>query len=259
MPDEVTPEVAPVTDGQGVDAGQVTDLAGFQTPEELANGFKQVSGQVKELESLKGRQGNELGALRQQVAIQQGKLEGMQEAMSSRSQEQGPTESALYQQYEAGEIDMPTFLSQRDSIREGAIKKEFAGQLNQFKAQTDQEKYADQFIKDNPGYVEAYDAGALSEDMQKGYSAEHSWDRFKARELEGKYAELSGKMDEITKTAQQKGVQNGIKIEQGKKAAGSVLSGSGDPAARNTPSGVIPKTERVSAGVDLIRRMRSGQ
>ena len=61
-------------EGDGGEGGETGQFGGFDTLDELLADHSTIQGQVTSLETLKGRQGTELGDLRKTVAQQNGEL-----------------------------------------------------------------------------------------------------------------------------------------------------------------------------------------
>jgi len=245
--------------GEGTGSETPTTYGGFETPEALAAEYEKVSGQVKELESLKGRQGTELGELRTTLARLEGELEAYKSGAGGKGGESAAVDLAeLERQYDNGEITLAQFLTKRDAERDKIYDQRLKDGLTEFQREQDDKAYAAEFIRDNPGYVEAYNAGRLADDIAKGLSPQHAWDRYQLRASKEELESLKEQSRKAIEEAEKKGAQKGARLEKGSEAAAKVLGeGQGSFAEGG---GKTPRThsEQVAAGVELIQRMRSG-
>lgn len=242
--------------GEGAVQPQPKTYAGFQTPEELEAEYSRVKKEAEELTSLKGRFGNELGNLRAEKARLEGILQGIQTARPA-----GPsvTLADLDAKLQANDITLPEYLRQRDAIRDRETEQKLEKKFGGFKSEYEQEKYADQFIKDNPGYLDAFTKGLLAEWFDRGYSGEEAWTQYQLRQTAIERDVFKKQLEEKTNQAREEGIRAGTKIEQGKAPAGKVL---GDGAGGSfSQAGIGPKplrthSERVAAGVELIGKVQ---
>ncbi len=266
---------APIGDGQGEpgegtpagDGGQGGEgtpaYAGFGTPEELVTAHTELvatheglQGQVTELESLKGRQGTELGTLRQTTANLEGQIEALKTAQIPAASD---TLATIQTQYENDEITLGDLLVKRDAVMQGNFEKTLDEKFNSFQDSADRRTYEEKFIGDNPGYLEAYNAGHLTEDINRGMSGEHAFSRFGANQAQIKITELEAELQTKIKEAGDAGIQKGAQLEKGKLPSGKVLSGAGSGSFNAQGERVVPlsRAEQRQKGLELINKMRT--
>ncbi|HBJ75683.1 MAG TPA: hypothetical protein DDY86_09340 [Syntrophaceae bacterium] len=262
--------------GQGVDQGvrapegggepQPGQFAGFNTPEELAADYQSKMTQLKNLESLKGRHGNEIGQLRQQVAMMSGQIEAFKTMQPAAPQ--GPTIDDIALKLQNGDIDeaqaikMAYQLATTDAeTRLGKqLQNTLKTEIGKIQQQTAQEKYVATFLGENPGYKEAYDGGKLDTWLQSGMSGEEAWTHYQLQATKAELDTLKKQSDAARIAAENSGINRGIKIEQGKLAAGKVLSGQGGGqfAAAGGKYNLNDPNQRRQAGIDRLKQLRGG-
>lgn len=269
----VTTDAPPADSGQG-GRGEEASYAGFSTPEELAADYtaktEELAGlqsQIQNLESLKGRQGGEIGNLRQQLATLNGQLEGMRSAMPQASTA-GPSVDDVIAQYNSGEITEAEAFQKVATITaqttENNLKGHVASEIERFKAEAAQAQYAEKFILENPGYKEAFESGKLDQWMSRNpdgsvTGGEFAWAQYQLQAKDAELAAFKQQAEESAKAAEQSGIDKGIKIEQGKTAAGNVLTGKGGQfAASNGNFNLNDPTQRRQAGIERLKQLRGG-
>ena len=244
--------------GDGNDEGnKAPDYGGYDSVEDLVKAHQTTQTQVTELESLKGRQGSEIGALRHDLAEAQGYKEGVETQQATTKPVITRTE--IRAKLEREEISEDEALQMRDDLVKSETLAETRKMINENKAKSDHNKYVDQYLKDNPGYEKVYNDGLLNADIRKGYTAEHAYDRYEKREIAKKLEEAKTELKTKTDKAQADGVQKGVKVEQQKNQAGKVLSGDQAGTFRDAPQGqgTMSRQMQREKGAELIERMRS--
>lgn len=240
-------------DGQAETGPAKEDLGGYETVEALVGAHQTSKNQVAELESLKGRQGSEIGELRRDLSEAKGHIKGLE----TRNLTPVLTRAEIEQKAEAGEITEDEAANLQDealiSKMMGRTEKLIADQ----RAKDDHEKYVDQYMEDNPGYAKAYDAGLLNDDIRNGYTAEHAYDRHVSRENANMLKEKEAELKEKTTKAEADGVQKGVKVEQQKKEAGKVLGGGATSFSSENTHKALSRGEQRERARELVDRMRS--
>lgn len=249
---------APV-DGQGPDGengDNAPDLGGYDSVEDLVSAHQTTKTQITELESLKGRQGSEIGALRHDLAEAQGYRKGVE---TQRATEPTTTRAKIQSKLDNEEISEYEAQQMRDDLIKSETRIETRKMIDEAKAKSDRDKYVSQYLKDNPGYEKAYTDGLLNVDMRAGYTAEHAYSRFEKREIAKKLEETKAELKTKTDKAQANGVQQGVKVEQQKTQAGKVLSGQQAGTFRAAPQGqgTMSRAAQREKGMELINRMRT--
>lgn len=266
---------APVADpsegagGQGAGEGEgAQNYAGFETPELLATGFESLQAektaledQVTNLESLKGRHGNEIGQLKDHINRLTGQIEGMKTSESAAQTPATPTIDEIARQLDDGDITEADALKLVHkagiSEAEARMKGLVTSEIGKLKQENANEKYVAAYLRDNPGYQEAYDSGKLGPWMDQGQSGEDAWLNFQLQASKDEITSLKEKAKKATEEAEEKGLEKGIKIEKGKSAAGSVLSGK---TTQFTQSGekvdLNDRTQRNQAGHAYLQKLR---
>jgi len=233
-----------------------TDYAGFQTPEELAKAYQVSVKELNDFRSLKGKMGNELGNLKSEKARLEGMLEVMQKAKAS------PTIGMddLQKQLDNGDLNLSQFISKSNELMREEYDKRLDEKISTFQSQADRKAYIDQFIKDNPGYVEAYNDGRLSKWIDRGISGEEAWANFKAEQSTSELDTLKETVKTLEQQLKEAGVKVGTQLEKGKSPASKVLGPEGDGASfRQTAKEPITyrtNTERLDAGLAVLEKMR---
>lgn len=261
-------------DGQGGGEGEPTGYAGFETPEALAEAYQSTTGQVeslskqiKDLESIKGRQGNEMFQLKQQLAQMQGRLEGMNQQRQQAPAQRGPTLDDIAKQLESGDISEATAIRLASQITANDVQTRLGRQFQQqmqkeiggIHQKMEQKEYVRNFLAQNKGYEEAYTQGKLSPWLEKGMSGEEAWDKYQLQAKEAELSELRKQANQAAKKAEESGFDKGIKINQGKLAAGKVLAGKGGKMGQADGGyNLNDPTQRRQAGSELLKRMRGG-
>jgi len=264
------------TGGQGAGEPTPGQFGGFDTPEELATAYETQGGelttskeQYDNLRTLDGRRSTEVGQLRTQNATLTGQIEGMKTAAPAAvAAPTGPTIDAIAKQLDAGEIDESTAIrmSYKSATQEVETKlgAKFQGMLQteigKIQQQTAHDRYVEKFMTDNPGYKEAYETGKLELWTSQGMPGEEAWDKFQLQAKDTEIQTLKETAEEAAKAAGLDGLNKGIKIEQGKTAAGKVLTGKGGSqfSATTGKHDLGDPLGRHQAGVELIQNMRGG-
>ena len=247
----------------GEEKGQ---YGGFQTPEELIAAYTEaqskvdnLSTRVSDLDSLRGRQGSELGELRSQVSNLTGLIQEYQQKIS---QPATPSVSMdqLNKQLDEGDISLSEYISKRDSLLKDENQNFFKTEFQRFREEMDKEKYADTFIAQNPGYLDAFNTGKLKPDMDMGYPAEHAWDRHNLRTAQQEITTLKAQVKTLSEQAKKAGQLEGKILEQGSRGTDKVLDASrasfGQGSGTTTPRGPLTTNERISKAKEILKRIR---
>ncbi|KKM74078.1 hypothetical protein LCGC14_1403970, partial [marine sediment metagenome] len=75
------------------------------------------------------------------------------------------TLAEIERQYNADEITMGEFLAKRDTVMQSGFEKTLDEKFTSFQDSADRRTYEEKFIGDNPGYLEAFKAGKLTDDI----------------------------------------------------------------------------------------------
>lgn len=261
--------------GQGTGDGGVhgtVNYAGFETPEALAAAYTSkttemtsLNEKIRNLESLRGHHGTEIGNLRNQLAALQGQIQTFQQ--QSAAQNQGPTIQDIKDKLDRGYITEADALEMVHKITlsqaESSIMKQYEARYNkdmtEFKNQVAFEKYKEKFIAENKGYSEAYESGKLDKWISQGMSGQVAWDKY---QLEHKNAELEALKTQTAKAkeeAEKKGMEKGVKIEQGKAGASKVLNGKSTAFSQHQGNYDLSNPQqRRQAGIDKLNQIRTG-
>lgn len=255
------------TGGQGGE-GEGTLYAGYDTPEALAEAHTSLTSekaaleqQVQNLESLKGRHGNEIGQLRSQIANLTGQIEGMKSAAPQAPA--GPTIEDIAAQVEDGEVSygegLKMAMQTATQATQAQMQQMLQDEVGKLQAQNDRQAYVTQFVKDNPGYEEAYNTGKLDPWIQQGLSGEVAWDKFQIQAKDQELADLKAQSEAATKAAEESGINKGVQLEKGKSAAGKVLTGKGSKfAQKGSNYDLSDPNQRRQAGLDRLAQLRGG-
>lgn len=244
------------TNGQAPENGQGPEgdgkVCGYDSVDDLVAAHQTIQTQVTELESLKGRQGNELGELRRELA------QAQSHAQETREEKPTITRAEIQTKLDADDITEGEAFDMRDNLIRAEVRVETQKIIADAKAKTDYDGYVIQYMKDNPGYEKAYNEGLLRTDITKGYSAEHAYSRYQNREIAEKLKNKEAELQTKTDKAQKDGVQAGVKVEQQKNQAGKVLSGGQTGTFRGSQNpNPLTREQQREKGAELIARMRS--
>lgn len=240
----------------------------FNTLEELLADHKAKKAEVDEFTPLKGRLGQELGQAKAEVQRLAAALEAVR-ASANKPPVEKPDQSVelkakitdLEKQYEDGTITMGQFIAARDDMIRASMKSEMESLVQQkiegFKGETAKERAVKDFLDKNPGYIEAYNAGHLMEDLNKGIPGEWAWDRHQLKQAKSEIDTLNKKIADAEKQARDQGFKLGVKAEKGKEAAGKVLGGkAGTSFSQKGKTGWKDDNERLAAAVAHVARMK---
>ena len=78
----------------------------------------------------------------------------------------------LESQFDEGELDMDDYISKRDEIVGGRA-------YGQGFEKSQNDTYVDNFINENPDYVDAFNSGKLEPWLKEGKSGEEAWDAYR--------------------------------------------------------------------------------
>jgi hypothetical protein len=244
---------------------QPPDYGGFETLEALTEEFNRVKTEADELKSLKGRMGNELGELRSEKEKLQSYIDGIESARTEPTPDTQPrmTLDDIDREYQEGNISLAKALESVKNITESSMESKLASTKEEILSDLARERYSEQFMTDFPDYKELFDTGKLNADMGRGFNPEAAYFAYKGREEAAKNHELQEQIKTLTTNAQNAGVQQGVKLEQGKNAAGKVLDGEGGSGSFSQSAGTPPKytntAERLRAGVELAKKLGAFQ
>lgn len=252
-------------------SGGAPDYAGYSTPEELASAHKNLASEkaalesrIKDLQAYQGRSGTEIGNLKTQLAAMQGQLQAYQ---TIQPQNTGPTIQDIKAKLDRGDITEADALEMVHKITlsqaESSIMKQYEARYNkdmtEFKNQVAFEKYKEKFLAENKGYSEAYESGKLDKWISQGMSGQAAWDKY---QLEQKNAELEALKTQTAKAkeeAEKKGMEKGVKIEQGKAGASKVLNGKSTAFSQHQGNYDLSNPQqRRQAGIDKLNQIRTG-
>lgn len=255
----------------GGDSTGQGSYAGFSTPEELASDYQAKVGdlarfqeQVRNLESLKGRHGNEIGQLRNQIATLTGQIEGMRTVQSPA--QAGPTIDDIAKQLDDGDIDeaqafrmAEKVITQQTETRLGQKFHEMLQtELGKIQQKTDHERYVEKFLSDNPGYKESYESGKLQKWLDQGMPGEQAWDKYQLEATKAELQTLKQQSKDSALQAEQRGIVTGSQIEKGKSAAGKVLTGTkGQFSQAGSSHDLSDPNQRRQAGIEYLKRLRA--
>ena len=96
----------------------------------------------------------------------------------------GTEKDELIEQFEDGDLDTGAFIGKMDDM----LRRDLANEI-------DTREYHDRYLRDNPGYADAYNSGALNESLRNGLTAEEAYTRYK--EKEGKEMRAAGRIGRV--------------------------------------------------------------
>jgi len=278
MSDELTPGTEGATgqggEGQsaGTSEGQSADYAGFSTPEELVSAYQStvqeqdaLKTQISNLESLKGRHGNEIGQLRQQLAQLTGQIEGMRSSQKTEPQmsiEDIKNAVLNGQMTEAEGIALASQTAEKRAVEQA--KTELSNQFNQFKQQTAQERAVEKFLSENQGYVEALESGKLDQWLDIApdgtkTGGKEAWTQYQLHTTRAELEALKQKAASAAAEAEKGGIDKGLELAKSKANAGKVLNGKGGQFSQNAGNYDLNNpSQRRQAGIALLGKLRTG-
>ena len=240
----------PVNAGETQDAG--TNDAGTKTEEKPNEEVKSLQEQLANSQKLIGKQGTELGELRQQQ-------QAMSEQMTAKADENKGDDyemrlSQIQEQVESGEIDFGQALSltARLSAEMGANQASTAFKLDM--EQRESRKVQADFLDANPDFTELQQSGALNDlktanPMHDDVSAYYEFKR----------TELEQSMADAVAAAKAEGEQSGANMADQARKAGNVIGKQGAGVRdQNKPTTFNSPQEKKEAMVEALRAARSG-
>lgn len=178
-----------------------------------------LESRLRQKESMIGKQGNEIGALRKE-------LEGLRAQITPKGPSEQDMLADLYRKMDSGEIDIANGMQQALQLNSNLTAKQV---MSQFQEQQRQQKIMDvqqKFIEKNPDYQEVLESGALDKYLSEDPLADE-YTAFKMYKADQRLAESE-------KAAQAKiaaAKEEGAKLAKGAEAAGKVLGKQGASAA----------------------------
>jgi hypothetical protein len=249
-PAEATPEVKP----------EEELLAGkFKTTEDLAEGYKNS-------EELRGRQGNELGETRAENAALKAQIQLLTDQMRAPAVAEQPAEELDYQAQkrelrrmrDAGEMGIDEYEDARDDLAAQMGADTAMLQVREAQVEANTEALMNQFIADNPDFLEYQKSGVLDEFMESNplYRGDpigaYPWVKAAAERTD-----YEAKMAYIEQVAAEKGRAEAERIAAGAANATQVLPSSGATIREvNTPAKPMTRTQRTASMMDAIERSR---
>lgn len=209
--------------------------------------------QLANAQNLIGRQGQELGELRQSYQALSDSQQQAAEASGDDDYEAKILD--IREKVDNGEIDFGEAfaLSTKLSVEMGARKASdtIKTELQRSESQKIQEK----FFKEHPDFVELRDSGALSDIMREN----PMHDEFSAYH-EAKRVEMVKKFEEAVANAKAEGEQAGAQMAEQKKKASGVLGKQGSGVRdTNQPKSFKNAAERRQAMIDAVKGARSAE
>ena len=245
----------------GTETENTPDLRGFESLDDLLSDYDTVKTSVDELKGLKDRMGNELGELRSEAVRLQGMVEAFQQTGTGSGEGAGeklPSRAEVDRQFNDGEITFSQAMDMRDRILQAEIQNAVKQTEENIRSSLDEEARINQFINDNPGYVEAFNAGKLDDYMRQGLHASEAYLKYVAESKESRIAELEAEINKIKEQAQQEGIQKGVALEQGKQNAGRVLDGGGGSFSQGDAGAKkFSGRDRIQAAKERLQQMQA--
>lgn len=262
LDDPITPE-GQVTDPTGTPAGgegaetPPADYAGFSTPEELVEHYKNLEEEHTNLKSVYGRQGNELGTLRQETARLSGMLEAIQNSQSmTKSQQASVTD--IQRQLDDGDITSSQAFAMFENVMSTKFEKLVDEKVKEFQGSITTEQKINQWLNERQGkkeeYINAFNSGALQADMDMGFSAQHAFDRYEMRQENER---LKKQLEQKTKEAEQRGLEKGLQLKDGDRGTSKVFRSPNSGLSGITPSSELTARNRNQMALAALNRMRS--
>lgn len=258
------PEPTPETPAEPAEATPVEPeealLAGkFKTAEDLAKGYENS-------EALRDRMGNELGETRSRIATLEAEIR-LREQQASAPPATAPAEELDYQAQkqelrrmrDAGEINMDEYEDASDAIaaRMGADMAML--QVREAQVEANTEALMNQFVSDNPDFLEFQRSGALDQFMEANplYRGDPIG-AFPYVKLAVERADYEAKMAYIEAVATEKGRKEAERIAAGAANATQVLPASGKTIREvNVPTKPRTRAETTASMMGAIEAERA--
>ncbi len=215
-------------------------------PVEGDNATDKTNKMLEANQQMIGKQGNEIGALKAQIATMSEKPAGPSgdEQLAS-----------IYAQMDSGEIEIQDGMRQALAINSQQTVDTVMTQVGEQQRQSDITKAQTNFIRNNPTYESVLASGELKPFLD----AEPLMDNFTAFHLHKAAQESSAKdADWETKVAAAK--EDGAKLAKGAEGAGKVIGKQGAPV--NNPQVTKPfanAQEETDAMMKTLKDFRAGQ
>jgi len=223
------------------------------TPEEKApDPVALLEARLKESQSMIGKQGNTMGALKSEIAALRAEI------AEARKQPEGPGDEQvladLYKKMDTGEIDIATGMQQALQINS---KLTAAQVMRQFQADQQRNKTAEvqgNFLKENPDFHEVVNSGTLQSYLDADPLSDE-YTAYKMYKADQKIAEL----EKATQAKIAAAKEEGAKLAKGAEAAGKVLGKQGaTPTPQSRPQGPWKNSnDATEAMLAKLREIRS--
>ena len=258
-PEPEVDDLPPVVEGHAAAPAEGEKILGkYSTTEELAKGHQ-------DLEQLYGKQTAEVGDLRKANQVLLSQMELAQQAQQARQaaggqqQEQEATLEdqlvQIQQQVNAGDIDPHEAMRLTAIVTRNDTLKAARSEYSRLDRERTTREIQDQFIRDNPGFLEAQRRGVLGQIRQSN----PLHDDFSAYFAHKADQEAIARGD-VEKTAYERGKAEVSKLAQGTEAARKVLANPGTDTRNANPS-TVPLTDaqiKASMLTAVSRRKQGG-
>lgn len=258
----------------GNNGGDAPNYAGYSTPEELVSAHQNLTSEkttlearIKDLQTYQGRSGTEIGNLRQQLATLTGQIEAYKSMPQQPATPQVSPLDTIAAKLQNGEITEAEAIKQAALVASQTVETKLGAQfktmlsseIGRLQRDAEWKEYKTNFLKENPGYEEAYKTGKLEPWLSKGIPGQEAWTQFQLQATKQELETLKAQARKAADDAEKKGLEKGIKIEQGKTASSKVLNGKSASFAQNQGKYDLGNPQqRRQAAIDKLNQIRSG-
>lgn len=210
-----------------------------------------LESRLKESQSMIGRQGSNIGTLKQELAALRAEIAEAKKTATGPSDEQALSE--IYRQMDSGEVDIATGMQQALAINSKLTSRQVMEQVRKEQQRDKVSEVQQRFLKDNPDYPEVVESGALQPYLEADPLADE-YAAFIKYKSDMRVAELEKAA--AAKIAAAK--EEGAKLARGAEAAGKVLGKQGSTAtATPRPPGPWKNTQdATNAMLAKLQEMR---
>ncbi|RJR42501.1 MAG: hypothetical protein C4576_16035 [Desulfobacteraceae bacterium] len=131
--------------------------------------------------------------------------------------------------------------------------------VDAFQQETLLNQYRDQFVKDNPGYEEAFNKGELQVFIDQGMTGEEAWSRYQLNHTKAEVESLRKQIEEL----QSKGPET-VQPSTGDSRLDRAVALARELQTRKQEQqrqagAPMSRSEQIRRGVELVNRMKAGR
>jgi predicted RNA-binding protein YlqC (UPF0109 family) len=224
---------------------EVKDTPTTPTPDALAK----MEARLKEKESMIGKHGNTINALKTEIANMKAQLQSTNNPAPDQSQ----LLADLYRKMDAGEIGIAEGMNQALSINANLTAQQITQQIAAQQQQREAEKVRSNFLKKNPDYESVVESGALAPYLEED-PLHDNYSAFLLYKKDQQFAEQQKEAEAKINAAK----EEGARLAKGAEAAGKVIGKQGQSAVQNSkPKPFKNNQEATAAMLETLKQFRA--